>query len=205
MAPNKKRAASPETESVAKSAVAPSAADRTATEDEEGMGEFEDNWDDELEEDGDEGEVIDAAEDDNDDDEEGMEVVYEEGEGGEPLEGEEEEDPNQIRRAPSPIAFLPTDTLAEGEFLQPDLSTYPLLHSFVPTWPSLSFDILRDGGGEERRGYPVSCALVAGTQSQDKTGNEITIMRWEGLGKTRKEDGGMSRLYCVAMRTRDSD
>ena len=62
----------------------------------------------------------------------------------------------------------------------------------MPTWPSLSFDILRDNDGEERRGYPVSCALVAGTQAQDRTANEITVMRWEGLGKTRKDDDGQS-------------
>lgn len=194
MAPSK-RSAAPEEDvpsPAAKSAVNPAVAERSAAAaaevDAEGMGEFEDNWEDELEEDGDEGDVIDAAEQDEDDEEnEGMDVVYEEGEGGEvePLEDDDEQ-----QRAPSPIPFLPTDTLGEGEFLQPDLSTYPLLHSFVPTWPSLSFDILRDGSGEERRGYPVSCALVAGTQAQDHTGNELTIMRWEGLGKTRKADGG---------------
>lgn len=202
MAPSK-RSAVDDDSPVAKSASAPSAVERTAVDD-EGMGEFEDNWEDDLEEDGDEGEVIDAAEDDEDEDgvkldDEGMEIVYEEGEGEgeEPLEGEEEDDPDErARRAPSPVPFLPTDKLEEGEFLQPDLSTYPLLHSFVPTWPSLSFDILRDGSGEERRGYPVSCALVAGTQAQDRTGNEITIMRWEGLGRTRKEDHG--KLLAVS-------
>lgn len=178
MAPTK-RANSPDGAPAGKATVAPAKAERTAVDaDPEGMGEFEDQWDDELEEDGDEGEVIDAAEQD---DEEGMEV---DGEDEEPEPLEEDE------RSPSPIPFLPTGVLAADEYLQPDLSTYPLLHSFIPTWPSLSFDILRDGGGEERRGYPVSCALVAGTQAQDKTGNEVTVMRWEGLGRTRKEDGG---------------
>lgn len=193
MAPNKRTAREEDDTPAGKSIVAPSAAERSAVDD-EGMGEFEDQWEDELQEDGDEGSVVDGAEDEDEEgkelDEEGMEIVYEEGE-GEPLEGVEDEDPDeQARRAPSPVPFLPTDKLEEGEFLQPDLSTYPLLHSFVPTWPSLSFDILRDGGGEERRGYPVSCALVAGTQAQDKTGNEITIMRWEGLGRTRKDENG---------------
>ena len=91
-------------------------------------------------------------------------------------------------RPPSPKPYLPGGKLEEGEFLAPDLSTYPLLHSFVPTWPSLSFDILRDNDGEERRGYPVSCALVAGTQAQDPTANEVTVMRWESLGKTRRDE-----------------
>lgn len=188
-----KRGASPE-ESVpnSKSNLAPSTSDRTTTLDDGGMGEFEDQWEDELEEDGDEGEVIDA-----------LEVEEQEERERERLEaldeGDEEEDNDEIsgmdveeenKRAPSPIPFLPTGVLAEGEFLEPDLSTYPLLHTFVPTWPSLSFDVLRDNDGEERRGYPVSCALVAGTQAQDRTANEITIMRWEGLGRTRKDDNG---------------
>lgn len=173
-----------------KSANAPAVGDRTTEEGaDEGMGEFEDQWEDEFEGDGDEGEVIDAAE------EERMEMDDEEEEG----EGDEDEPEalEEDERSPSPIPFLPTGVLGPDEFLQPDLSTYPLLHSFVPTWPSLSFDILRDGSGEERRGYPVSCALVAGTQAQDKTGNEITVMRWEGLGRTRKEEGGA--FFAVRM------
>lgn len=167
-----KRASSPEGQPVQKTSKAPAEADRTAI-DEEGMGEFEDQWEDEFEDDAELGEVVDAGEETGDEDGEG--------EGGMELDQPEEEE-----RPASPVPFLPTGKLEEGEFLAPDLSTYPLLHNFVPTWPSLSFDVLRDNDGEERRGYPVSCALVAGTQAQDPTANEITIMRWEGLGKTRK-------------------
>jgi ribosome assembly protein RRB1 len=194
------------------------------------MGEFEDQWEDEFEDDEEAGEVVDAAE--NEDGEDGeMEVdeqeqrpaspkpylpgtKLEEGEflapdlstypllhsfvptwpslsfdilrdnDGEDAEMEVDE---QEQRPASPKPYLPGTKLEEGEFLAPDLSTYPLLHSFVPTWPSLSFDILRDNDGEERRGYPVSCALVAGTQAGDPTANEVTVMRWEGLGKTRRD------------------
>lgn len=186
-----KRPSSPTgTGNTAKTANAPAEADRTTTTEEEGMGEFEDQWDDELEVDGDEGEVIDAASG-SEDDEEGAEGMDADADVPDAIEDEP--------RAPSPIPYLPGTALAEGEFLQPDLSTYPLLHSFVPTWPSLSFDILRDHGGEERRGYPVSCALVAGTQAQDRTANEVTIMRWEGMGRTRKEEGGESWI-CICSR-----
>ncbi|GAA6004921.1 hypothetical protein JCM11491_002278 [Sporobolomyces phaffii] len=170
-----KRASSPEGQPVQKTSKAPAEADRTAI-DEEGMGEFEDQWEDEFEDDAEVGEVVDAAEHTGDEDED-------DAEGGMELDQPEEEE-----RPASPVPFLPTGKLEEGEFLAPDLSTYPLLHNFVPTWPSLSFDVLRDNDGEERRGYPVSCALVAGTQAQDPTANEITIMRWEGLGKTRKNE-----------------
>lgn len=161
-----------------KTNTAPADASRAAV-DEEGMGEFEDQWDDELEDDAEAGEVIDAEDlTDEDPEEDG------EGEDGEmDVDGEEQE------RPASPKPYLPGGKLEEGEFLAPDLSTYPLLHSFVPTWPSLSFDVLRDNDGTERRGYPVSCALVAGTQAQDPTANEVTIMRWEGLGKTRRDYG----------------
>lgn len=173
-----KRASSPVGDRpAAKSNTAPAAAERAAV-GEEGMGEFEDQWEDELEDDAELGEVHDAA--DDDDAEEGGE------DGGMDVDQQEEE------RPPSPKAYLPGGKLEEGEFLAPDLSTYPLLHSFVPTWPSLSFDVLRDNDGEERRGYPVSCALVAGTQAQDPTANEVTIMRWEGMGKTRKDYGAQA-------------
>ncbi|GAA5834074.1 hypothetical protein JCM5353_002056 [Sporobolomyces roseus] len=168
-----KRASSPESQPVQKTSTAPAAADRAKI-DEEGMGEFEDQWEDEFEDDAEVGEVIDAGEHTGDEDEEDEEGAM------------DIEEPEEEERPASPEPFLPTGKLEEGEFLAPDLSTYPLLHNFVPTWPSLSFDVLRDNDGEERRGYPVSCALVAGTQAQDPTANEITIMRWEGLGKTRK-------------------
>lgn len=168
-----KRASSPESQPVQKTSTAPAAADRAKI-DEEGMGEFEDQWEDEFEDDAEVGEVIDAGEHTGDEDEEDEDGAM------------DIEEPEEEERPASPEPFLPTGKLEEGEFLAPDLSTYPLLHNFVPTWPSLSFDVLRDNDGEERRGYPVSCALVAGTQAQDPTANEITIMRWEGLGKTRK-------------------
>lgn len=157
------------------------------------MGEFEDEWEDDLVNDEDEGEVIDALDEEDDDAEAQGEEEEEEGEQG-TMDIDEPDAISDEERAPSPIPYLPGGALAEDEFLQPDLSTYPLLHSFIPTWPSLSFDILRDNGGEERRGYPVSCALVSGTQAQDRTGNEVTVMRWEGLGKTKKEDGGKPTL-----------
>jgi ribosome assembly protein RRB1 len=151
------------------------------------MGEFEDQWDDELEDDAEAGEVIDAAD-----------LTDEDPEDGEGDEGEMDVDGQEQERPASPKPYLPGGKLEEGEFLAPDLSTYPLLHSFVPTWPSLSFDVLRDNDGAERRGYPVSCALVAGTQAQDPTANEVTIMRWEGLGKTRRDYGVLFSLLCFS-------
>ncbi|SCZ98772.1 BZ3500_MvSof-1268-A1-R1_Chr7-1g09267 [Microbotryum saponariae] len=181
-----KRASSPTGQSKAKTSQAPSSANRATTEhDDEGMGEFEDQWDDEIEQDEEAGEVIDAN--DKTDDEE------EDGEADQEMVEANEDEHNADRavsskRAPSPEAYLPGGKLEEGEFLQPDLSTYPLLHSFVPTWPSLSFDILRDDLGEQRRGYPASCSIVSGTQAQDRTANEITVMHWEGLGRTRKDE-----------------
>lgn len=181
-----KRATSPsgDEQPVAKATTAPAQAERAAGTDQDGMGEFEDQWEDELAGDEEFGEVIDAAEQEGDDD------IIEEGD-EEGAQGEMDVD-QENERPPSPKPYLPGGKLEEGEVLAPDLSTYPLLHSFVPTWPSLSFDVLRDNDGEERRGYPVSCALVAGTQAQDPTANEVTVMRWEGLGKTRREDSASS-------------
>ncbi|KAK4055532.1 Ribosome assembly protein rrb1 [Microbotryomycetes sp. JL201] len=189
-----KRASSPTSRPAAKTQTAPTDAQRVSGAADE-MGEFEDQWEDEIELDEDAGEVVDAL-DDEDEDESGnndertdgvMQVdrpdtIFERAEGDD--DGDEINDQAQ---APQTVPYLPGGALEDGETLQPDLSTYPLLHSFVPTWPSLSFDILRDNLGEERQGYPVSCALVSGTQATDKTANELTIMRWEGLGRTRKD------------------
>lgn len=179
-----KRASSPTGQASKKASQAPASNERSELDDSE-MGEFEDQWDDEVERDEDAGEVVDALEQgDDDDDEAEMEV----------------EEPQDEPRASEPIPYLPGGPLEEGETLQPDMSTYPLLHSFVPTWPSLSFDVLRDNGGEERRGYPVSCAVVSGTQSMDRTANELTIMRWEGLGKTKEAESEIPaslRRHCA--------
>jgi hypothetical protein len=61
-------------------------------------------------------------------------------------------------------------------------------------WPCLSFDILRDNLGEERRKYPATAFAVTGTQAEQAKTNEILVMRMSSLHKTQKDDGECSTV-----------
>ena len=98
-------------------------------------------------------------------------------------------------RSPSPTPYLPhLDRLKlEGdEVLVADQSTYQMLHSLRLQWPALSFDVLRDDLGEERRKFPHSACVVAGTQAAHGhvDADEIYVMRWESLTRTQREEAG---------------
>ena len=47
--------------------------------------------------------------------------------------------------------YLPSKPLDKDHILMPDLSTYDMLHSMSVQWPFLSFDIIKDQLGDERR------------------------------------------------------
>lgn len=86
--------------------------------------------------------------------------------------------------------FIPgRDTLAAGESLTPDTSTYEMLHTLGAPWPCLSFDILKDALGENRRTYPATLYAVAGTQAARKSAkeNQLMVMKLSGLGRMDKE------------------
>ncbi|CAK3978127.1 Ribosome assembly RRB1 [Lecanosticta acicola] len=84
--------------------------------------------------------------------------------------------------------FIPgRHKLDAGQTLAPDLSTYEMLHTLEPTWPCLSFDILKDNLGE-RKSYPATMYAVAGTQAaqgQEKN-NQIMVMKLSGLSRNDK-------------------
>lgn len=85
--------------------------------------------------------------------------------------------------------FIPgRHKLDDGQTLAPDLSTYEMLHNLEPTWPCLSFDILKDNLGDNRRSYPATMYAVAGTQAaqgQEKN-NQIMVMKFSGLSRNDK-------------------
>jgi ribosome assembly protein RRB1 len=96
------------------------------------MGEFEDPWEDEIEDE----EIIEADEDD------------EENEGPFPvnhliLEMKDINDESEV--------YLPSKPVEKDHVLMPDLSTYDMLHTMSVQWPFLSFDIIKDQLGDERR------------------------------------------------------
>ncbi len=102
-------------------------------EEDEGMGEFEDAWEDEFESE-DEGEVVVAA--DSDDEDPTDEIM---------LDEDEEEVQENVQ------VYLPGQELGESEELVPDNTAYDCLHQLNVEWPCLSFDVLRDGLGNDRK------------------------------------------------------
>ncbi len=77
------------------------------------------------------------------------------------------------------------DQLKEDEVLDFDPSAYKLYHSMTAQWPCLSFDILRDRLGVGRKRFPVTCYMVAGTQADDPSKNEIILMKLSDLHKVQ--------------------
>ncbi|KAF0492453.1 WD40 repeat-like protein [Gigaspora margarita] len=128
---------------------------------EESIGEFEDPWEDEFE-----SESEDIIEDTEaaSDNENAMEI---------------EESADQV--------YLPGQELGKDEFLEADQSVYEMLHSLNVKWPCLSFDILHDSLGEERKMYPATAYIVAGTQADKPKNNELIVMKMSQLHKTQND------------------
>ncbi|RHZ87478.1 hypothetical protein Glove_34g64 [Diversispora epigaea] len=135
---------------------------------EEDIGEFEDPWEDEFETESEE-EIIENSELDSDED--AMEVEE---------EVEVEEDTEQV--------YLPGQELNKDEILEADQSTYVMLHSLNVKWPCLSFEILWDNLGDERKMFPVTAYIVAGTQADRPKNNELMVMKMSQLYKTQNDD-----------------
>ena len=156
------------------------------------MGEFEDAWEDEIEDD-----VI-----GEEDAEEGLSILptsyhviqlvkctgMDVDDVMPPIE-ESEEKPS------APNVFLPgVHQLGKDEILEPDDSVYIIRHSMNVNWPCLSFDVLRDNLGDQRQRYPATAYLVAGTQADVAKNNELTVYKLSSLHRTQK-DGGETKSF----------
>ncbi len=89
--------------------------------------------------------------------------------------------------------FIPgRSALQPGQSLTPDTSTYEMLHTFSMSWPCLSFDIVRDNLGDNRKHYPRTAYIVAGTQAQSARSreNELVVLKLSTL--TRIERGNQT-------------
>lgn len=75
--------------------------------------------------------------------------------------------------------------LEPGQTLAPDLTTYEMLHSISTPWPCLSFDIVKDALGDNRKTYPATMYTVAGTQAENTRAQEnaIMVMKFSGLSR----------------------
>ena len=86
--------------------------------------------------------------------------------------------------------FIPgRDKLANGESLSPDFSAYELLHTLTATWPCLSFDIVQDDLGNNRKTYPARFYAVAGTQAESGRAkdNQLMVMKLSALSRMERE------------------
>ncbi|KAK5260247.1 Ribosome assembly protein rrb1 [Exophiala xenobiotica] len=82
--------------------------------------------------------------------------------------------------------FIPGRSILQpGMTLSPDPSTYEMLHTMSTAWPCLSFDIVRDNLGDQRKQYPRTVYAVAGTQAESSRAkeNELYILRLSSLSK----------------------
>jgi ribosome assembly protein RRB1 len=135
------------------------------------MGEFEDNFEDEFES---EDEIIEAGAD-----------------GEHPDDDERPADGMDVDQQ----VYMPSRrTLAKDEILEPDPSAYHMLHSINVNWPCLTFDIIKDELGDERRGYPQTVYLATGTQAARAKDNEVMVMKLSGLAKMAQ--GTYSSPFC---------
>lgn len=84
--------------------------------------------------------------------------------------------------------------LEPGQTLAPDPTTYEMLHNLSTPWPCLSFDIIRDSLGENRKVYPATMYTVAGTQADSARPreNQLMVMKFSGLSRMEREDGAES-------------
>ena len=161
-------------------------APKNSSNEDDGMGEFEDPFEDELEQedelDEDEMEADDAEEGDgskvevDDDDEGGGDGGARQGAGG----------PEIFRRR------------VEGVEMEHDPSAYGMLHRMRFEWPALSFDFFRDDLGAERWRYPHSVWLVQGSSGADR--NSLVVMRASHLARTKRtaEDEENEAMGVVA-------
>ncbi|KAG0270350.1 ribosome biosynthesis protein rrb1 [Actinomortierella ambigua] len=152
-------------------------ADRSRMDQDDGMGEFEDPWEDEVESD----EEVIINNDDDDDNDEGMELDQ-----AQQMEQDDEAEDKDVR------VYLPGQALEKDEVLEADQSAYEMLHSMNMHWPCLSFDVIQDNLGEERCTFPATAYVVTGTQADQPQNNEVLIMKMSQLAKTKHDDGNDS-------------
>jgi ribosome assembly protein RRB1 len=102
---------------------------------------------------------------------------------------EDDEEENSIQKRNDIQVYFPGQPLEEGEELQVDNSAYEMLHCLSMKWPCLSFDILSDQLGLDRKTFPHTAYLVAGSQASEVDKNEIYVMKMSQLCKTKYDDG----------------
>ena len=97
-----------------------------------------------------------------------------------------------------PRVFIPgLHSLGTDEVLEADESVYVMRHTMNADWPCLSFDVLRDDAGDQRQRFPASAYIVAGTQADAATKNQLTVFKMTQLHKTQKDGGGARHTFFL--------
>ncbi|RDW88599.1 putative RRB1 [Coleophoma cylindrospora] len=137
----------------------------------DGVGEFEDEFEDEFE-----------SEDE----------IFEAGVDGRPDAEREEEEKAEEMDVDQQTFIVGRNKLEPGQTLSPDLTTYEMLHALSTPWPCLSFDIVKDGLGDNRKTYPATMYAVAGTQADSKREkeNQLMVMKFSGLSRMERDQEG---------------
>lgn len=123
------------------------------------MGEFEDAWEDEID---DEEDIVGSDEEMQDDEEETTE--------------------DNVK------VYLPGQPLAADETLEVDNSAYEMLHNMNVQWPCLSFDIIRDQLGDDRNNFPHTAYMVTGSQADNPSNNQLYVFKMSQLCRTKHDD-----------------
>jgi len=80
----------------------------------------------------------------------------------------------------------PQRPLGKDEILEPDPSAYEMFHTINVKWPALSFEIIPDNLGDDRRTFPATVHMVFGSQAERDRDNELTVMKLSGLSGMKK-------------------
>ncbi|KAK5119079.1 hypothetical protein LTR62_000290 [Meristemomyces frigidus] len=125
-------------------------------------------------------------EDEFEDEYESEDEIFEAGVDGRPDAEREAEEAAAGAMEVDRETFIPgRHKLDAGQTLAPDLSTYEMLHTLETPWPCLSFDIVKDGLGDNRKTYPATVYAVAGTQAAQgrEKENQLMVMKLSGLSR----------------------
>ncbi|QPG94215.1 hypothetical protein C2857_005394 [Epichloe festucae Fl1] len=137
--------------------------------DDKDMGEFEDEFEDEFES---EDEILEAGVD------------------GRPDAEREAEEKAGAMEVDQGTFIVGRNKLEPGQTLAPDLSTYEMLHNLSTPWPCLSFDVVRDSLGDNRKAYPATMYMVAGTQAESAkaSDNQLLVNKFSGLSRMDRQE-----------------
>lgn len=129
-------------------------------------------------------------EDEYEDEFESEDEILEAGVDGRPDAEREAEEATSAMDVDQQAFIVGRNKLEPGQTLAPDPGAYEMLHALSTPWPCLSFDVLKDGLGDNRSTYPAAMYAVAGTQAESgrEKDNQILVMKFSGLSRMDRRE-----------------